>query len=126
MCLTYRMYDDEIQKFKGVHEGWKQFVTIEGKLYPLHMNNRNPLPRGKWLKEEDYRPNWCAHRKTIDACDDFPHYRYPMGFHVWLKSLPQEGVWRTILRVRFRKPVVWGIQDGKPVVVAKEIFIPKE
>lgn len=129
MCL------ERLQDFKfnldenGVGFGWKVF-NVNPKTGSLNAEYRKAKvrPRGRWLKEKDYR---FAHEKDKKFLFD-SKISYPYGFHVFLKGTDAEG-WRRdyhydhkAIRVKFRKIVAKGLQNGGNVIVAKEIFIPKE
>jgi hypothetical protein len=66
------------------------------------------LPLGRWIKD----PN--TGRINMDGRGS-----YRAGFHIYLDNLDKKAEFR----VRFRSVVATGKQFGRPVVVAREIFV---
>lgn len=117
------------KKLKIDGTGYKRLITGRGgKLKFCYNVGKNvALPIGKWIKEKDYRRKDHKYREIISA--SFDNKSYPMGFHVYRnKKAAEEMMWgaRVVVQVKFRKACAKGIQSRNNVIVAKEIFIPKE
>jgi len=100
---------------------WKVFtgLSLDGQRTIAWLNGRN-LEFNKWHKAE-----------ALDRSNSFP--KYPLGFHGFIRKKDAISYDNTalVLRVKFRKGLVRGVQrDGLieknyDCIVAKEIFIPK-
>ena len=125
MCL------DSLEKFKvklnegGVGTGYKIFKLEDGKLYGEFARIEKVRRTGVWLKEQNFRHPKGTCLRGIDN-------RYKYGWHIFLRkqSAYDWGIdepYRVIRRIKFKDIVAKGRNvDGNRVVVAKEIFIPKE
>ena len=116
------------KKLKSEGTGYKVlYKSRRGMLYFCYfMDKEIPLPIKKWINEKDYRLKQYKRHETISpygAC-------YPMGFHIYRnKGDAKKSVCfdsDVIVPVKFRQAHTTGKQSGKNIVVAKEIFIPKE
>ena len=126
MCLQ-RLDDFNVKLNKDdIGSGWKVFV--DGNCGKLHgeYHNSGERPTNKWLNEKQFRgmgftnPRW----KKIMS-------RYPFGWHIFPRK--EDAVkWicgsftKVIKKVKFRNVVATGYQIGYKVIVAKEIYIPKQ
>lgn len=118
------------------------FKARKGKLY-THLLGKTlkEIPRGQWVNERFFR-----HQKDKNIIFDFSITGYYTGWHGFGSKLNAK-IWKgcvrddvIVLRVKYRKAVAHGSQevagrlklDGKHykhdarVIVAKEIFIPKD
>lgn len=108
--------------------GYKIFhKTKRGNLYFYYsgIGKQVPLPIETWLNEKKYRSSVDKKTETILTTSA----SYPMGFHIYLNKKLVSGCLYgrdVIVSVKFRKAHTKGKQDGKNIIVAKEIFIPKE
>lgn len=128
MCLQ-RLGDFNVRLNKDeVGTGYKVFREFEGKLFGEYARTDKERRAGIWLKEENFRP-----LKTDDGLERIGKTfdpKYKPGWHVFLKRQTAEK-WRSvgqhITKIKFRGIVTTGIgaYNGR-IVVAKEIFIPKE
>ena len=101
---------------KGLY-AWKCFTFITKEhASPLWHGYRQQV--GKWIKEEDYREN----KRQSRISNSWGENHYATGFHLYLKRNLNEG--RVCKKVRVRKIVAKGYQDGRECIVCKEIFIP--
>lgn len=112
--------------YKNQKFGWKVFtLDKKGRLLGDCLRYNTERPMEKWLNEKDFRTFW--NKKTIK---EEGYDEYPTGWHIFLTKSGATN-WclinecSVIRKVRFRKPVAWGSQGHKPIVVAKEIFIEK-
>ena len=116
------------RKLKADGTGYKIFnKTRGGKIYfSYNVGKKVPLPIGKWINEKDYRTRWNRDKERIITPSCVP---YPMGFHVYRnKKLSTMFIYcnRAVISVKFRKACAKGLQGGRNVIVAKEIFIQRE
>ena len=125
MCLATKMSPKKKAEFKEQTEGWKVlFKTSNGKLEGDCYFTSKVRPEGEWLNEKDYR-------STCSAPSYINNKNYPFGWHIFL-TLKGAEEWRRsdsqypIRKVQFKKPVAYGWQGNIPIVVAKEMMIPKE
>ena len=126
------------KKLKSDGTAYKLFQKApRGNLYFQYSftGKRVPLPTGKWLNEKDYRSHDNKKIETISAgrlVDLNRTRQYPKGFHAFLNKELAKDYKRNYLHrgvlipVKFRKACAKGKQRGINVIVAKEIFIPKE
>ena len=125
MCLDIV---DTPKKLKSDGNGYKMlYKSLRGKLYFCYfMEKEVPLPTEKWINEKDHRTKQYKRQEIISpygVC-------YPMGFHIYKHkrhakqavSFPSD----VVVPVKFRQAHTTGKQGKKIVIVAKEIFIPKE
>ena len=124
MCL------DTLENFKvklngdGVGIGYKVFLLEDGKLYGEFARTEKVRRIEVWLKEQNFR-----HPKG--TCLRYINNRYKHGWHIFLRkqSAYDWGVEEpyVIRRIKFKDIVAKGRNvDENRVIVAKEIFIPKE
>jgi len=127
MCL------EKIKKFrtkldkKGEGWGWKIFRRKPYGLVGEFANATKVRPYNRWLNEKDFR------RKKEDGI--YPSEignKYKLGWHIFLFEKDaimwmSDFINREVRRVKFRKLITTGINSYRyKVIVAKEIFIPKE
>ena len=127
MCLTIveKRFNKTSPRYQEVTKVWKAFetstsygkTTLIGPYYD-HIGKDGPrLTKGKWLK---------AHRVPVWA--DFKD-KYMSGFHAFLNEQDCRdrfrGYTHTILQVKVRGVRYVGTEDGLPVVVADEMYIPR-
>ncbi len=109
MCITVT---NEHPEPTGV--GYKVFDKVGRFLGSDCISSLLKRPMRKWLNEKDYRPSYKS---------SLP---YKQGWHIF-QSLGSASKWchasQVIRRVRYRRAIVAGRLEFKPVVVAKEIFI---
>jgi len=131
MCLD-SLADFEVPD-PGV--GWKTFIVKDE--WPKEgpaSDSPHILPwvRGdiysvfyEWLDEKDFREEGYKEEECLytNTCFVGNHF-YPFGFHIFLnKEDTLYSINAVVLPVRFRHVVATGYQDGKKVVVAKEMMI---
>jgi hypothetical protein len=124
MCLD-RLLDEKPEK-EGT--GWKGFLIGRShQLTGMYCSTTQVRPRGKWLREEDFRYN--PRHKTL-VCSN-QGQGYPTGWHIYVKR-PRFGpdgsfcnLWSNekMVKVKYRRATVKGYQDGRLVVIAKEMRI---
>jgi hypothetical protein len=113
MCLDF--LDSHAKSYttkKGKHlVGYKLFDTYNHHLIFRYIFGR--VQTNKWIKD----------KKTEKI--KIPRYgvTYPTGFHIYLTN-PVILHSATARIVYYKKPVEYGRQDGIPVVVARELFVP--
>jgi hypothetical protein len=127
MCLE--SVSKKVERQYGKSEvGWKVFLLrgdeLRGEYCGIKVRELD-----EWLKEEGYRELDEDNNETIPY--GHGNSRYKRGWHVFLteegaKDWRGHGRTEVIRKVHFRNPVAWGYQLGHPVLVCKEIFIPKE
>ncbi len=131
MCLA-KLEDFKVRLNKyGVGNGWKIFTLGGEDRLEGQFTTAKERQRGKWLDERGYRYEHTMHRDLIDAA----HKDYPYGWHVFLRK--RDAIkWNSgeygLIKIRFKRVVTTGRQEcyksigGLKVIVAKEIFIPKQ
>jgi hypothetical protein len=102
--------------------GYKEFDYNKGRLHFKFFNCYKRLPIGKWLKEEDYREQKSVDRIGYQNISKW----YKTGFHIYVDNPLYAGIYSGIRKVKFRKVVAKGWQDGRKVIVAKEMYIFKK
>lgn|SRR3990167_3437292 len=97
-------------------EGWKVFeVSSDGNLHFMYYALDGPngikyrVPRGRWLK--------AKRSKT---------YKYLSGFHVYVNIPPLNTHNYLAVKVKYRNARLIGAELGNTVIVADEIFVPRE
>lgn len=124
MCLSTKMSAKKKAEFEGQTEGWKVlFSDRTGGLVGDNYAMSAKRPIGEWLNEGKYR-----FALTPPSFDNDRKYR--VGWHIWLtlkgaENWKGKNKYKVIRKVNFRKPVAYGWQCNKPVVVAKEMMILK-
>jgi hypothetical protein len=124
MCL------EKLENFKvklneeGIGTGYKVFRVEDGELYGEIVRREKVRRVAVWLKERNFREPKGSNLKLIDA-------KYEKGWHIFLSkgSAYDWGIEDRLVikRIRYRGVVAKGRNvDRNRVVVAKEIFIPKE
>lgn len=124
MCLQrFENFNVRLSK-DGVGTGYKVFRIWEGKLYGEYARPHKKRRVGVWLKEENFRP------QRIDDGLERSKKLYKCGWHIFLT---RKGalIWATdsqgVIRIKFKGIVTMGrSNNNSKVIVAKEIFIPKE
>ena len=124
MCLATKMSSKKKAEFKEQTEGWKVLWRINGGLGGDCYSDTMIRPEGEWLHEKGYQDSYYP--PSYNNCEE---YRY--GWHIWLtldgaKRWCNKADGETIRKVSFKKPVAYGWQRKRPVVVAKEMMILKE
>lgn len=116
MCLAKVIRATRSPKRSPIRWVWKVFGGIGGELHSPLYGNRS-YKRGKWIQDP---------RSINGMIRD----SYPPGFHCFLRRKDAEPMleWAgtQIVRIKARLIVAEGIQDEAKVIVAREIFIPKE
>ena len=124
MCLK-KLEDFNVRLNKdGVGTGYKVFRRFEGKLFGEYARTDKERRPDIWLKEENFRP-----RRSDDGLDRIGRM-YKRGWHIFLTRKAAKN-WRSegqhIRKIKFKGIVTTGRGTYKSrIVVAKEIFIPKE
>lgn len=124
MCLeTLQNFKVKLNK-DGIGIGYKVFKLKAGALYGEIVRKEKVRRVGVWLKERNFRAPKGSNLKMING-------KYKEGWHIFLRRRSaydwgiEEGL--VIKRIRFRGIVAKGRNvDRNRVIVAKEIFIPKE
>jgi len=120
MCLD-KLADFKISKY----EGWQVFTGDEKGLYPWYRSleyhkamKRTTIPMGEWQEDKNNYLILANDSRT-----------YQTGFHIFLRKKDAE-TWVEgspshfpIRKVKFKKVVAKGFQDGRKVVVARERFV---
>ncbi|MCK4826409.1 hypothetical protein KA005_62275 [bacterium] len=133
MCLeTLKDFKVKLNE-QEVGLGWKVFKFSANKsLFGQFCGTFLERSRGKWLREEDFRPsmeeNIC--KKWMDI-----YGKYRTGWHVfhsresarsWKRRWTGDIKNKMVVKVKYRNVITLGFdQHGNKVIVAKEIFIPK-
>lgn len=134
MCLAHVDCVFKIPK-PEVKYGYKLFIEknffgkdkmLVGQFYGLE----KPRPMGMWMHERDYRSN--RRRRliylNIGTFDKEGIVSYPIGWHIY-KNMPKNltsKITFPLYKVAYRNVVAEGWQDGKRVVVCKEMKIIKK
>ena len=119
MCLytISAVYEKPTNK---VEEVYKAFYYSTAGIIRFPMQGGYPTI-GKWMKAKG--PRLPVKYGNIDGS-----ITYPSGFHAYVSERACKEAWgdasRLILKVKFRKVVARGKQDGL-CIVAKEMYIPK-
>ena len=124
MCLD-KLGDFNVKLNKdGVGTGYKVFNPIGGKLCGEYARPEKERRVGVWLKERNFRP-----LKTNDTIEPIGK-RYERGWHIFLTreaANKWNSLGQAVRKVKFRGIVTMGRSTNNyKVIVAKEIFIPKE
>ena len=122
MCLdTFSNRLKEHPNYKKGY-GWKVFrIANSGGLHFTNQrwNESYTVPRGKWLDSGKIRGDGIAFA--------FSNRTYIPHFHIYLDKVSNmDLVGKICVPVRFGSPNTTGIQDGREVVVAKKMFVPKD
>lgn len=117
MCL-----DKITKKYKSSEYkrgfGWKIFnksLYIKKPLYSRCQGNHQPLYRGTFLNEKNYRSVLYLPRKKIEA---YPE-DYKFGWHIYLK----EPDLSSTIKVEYKGGHTRGIDNGDKVIVTKYMKI---
>ena len=124
MCLQ-RLEDFNLTLNKdGVGIGYKVFNRNEGRLYGEYARPGKERKLGVWLKEGNFRP------QRRDTGLDRDGVKYKRGWHIFLRrkdAVNWDVGFQAIRKIKFRGIVAMGrMVNSSAIVVAKEIFIPKE
>jgi len=103
--------------------GFKIFNDENHYLSSYIRGSMKRLPVGKWLNEKDYRDKTDFNMKYLRTEDKYENYKF--GWHIYYYKSDENyfSSWCVKRKVKFRKIVAKGYQDGKRIVVAKEIYI---
>lgn len=124
MCLT------RILKEKPEKEGWGY------KLFDRYNYNGKPqlwfqyyslpwgqhVPRNRWLKAVRTRVHY-----NFSFTPTGPKRYYTSGFHIYKTApagLRYDMRYGRLVKVKYRGGRILGVQDGRSVIIADEIFIP--
>ena len=124
MCLK-RLEDFNVRLNKdGIGTGYKVFNQRNGRLCGEYARPGKERRVGVWLKEENFRA------QRIDTGLDRNGVKHKYGWHIFLRRKAAEN-WsaegQDIRKIKFKRIVTTGIgTNNAKVIVAKEIFIPKE
>jgi len=106
MCLDSGHYS--VDRTTLVQSGWKDFGTGSAlKFQAFQLNGKKDVPLDKWLTAEG---------TTVSGSN------YPAGFHIYVNETEFKG--SKYRRVYFRNAHTHGTQDGKTILVAREMFVP--
>jgi len=104
--------------------GYKMFEYAGDKIhFPYYgLHGRKEVPRGRWLESsyEKIRFDWVGPASDVNC--------YPSGFHVFAKksdAIARACSYRKVVKVRLRGIVAKGKENGRGVIVAREMFVPK-
>lgn len=122
MCLD-RLENFKVKLHDGIGTGYKVF-RMDGKLYGEFARRTKERRVGVWLKERNFRVLKTSSLVRIKG-------RYKHGWHIFLrrKAAYDWGIDTDLVirKIKFKGIVATGRNlDHNRVVVAKEIFIPKE
>jgi hypothetical protein len=92
---------------------------------------------GNWMHEKEMRPDFYSSEKTLycGASIGGKSKKYRIGFHVltnlsaaisYAKHFGLHGRHGKILKVYFTDICAYGTQDQCPIIITKEILIPKQ
>jgi hypothetical protein len=90
--------------------GWKTFREYNKQIQFQYFNKR--VKTNTWIKDTSRGLIRIQSNQKI----------YPKGFHIYLKHPDESGT----RKVYYKKPVAYGYQYGLPVVVARELFVPRK
>jgi len=112
MCLS-RVEEIIANPSSVIQDGAKQFTGSKGiyfETYPLDGSSygNREVPLDKWL---------TATEKDVTASDS---QSYKSGFHIYEEKTPKDRR----RRVYFRYVTAIGAQDGKNVLIAREMYVP--
>lgn len=117
MCMD-RLYKTVKVPSSGI--GWKVFGTTENGSLEFAVQNDNSLKRGVWMKADT---SFRVGTLPWNPCT------YMSGFHVYLERPQKLMVFQystnRVIKVKFRGGRHVGMQNGIRVVVADELFVPK-
>lgn len=118
MCLerVTKRYQKPTNKVIWVY---KKFTFYGNKILFHYQGGSTSV--GVWVKS--------SNRNLISDLATGEEQNYKSGFHAYSVFKQAQKILgkhdKKILRVKFRKVVAEGVQDGASVVVAKEMYIPK-
>lgn len=130
MCL-----DKITQRFKKSDEksgiGYKVFHFVNNELRADYIWTIEARPVGRWLHERKFRSptDQITHLSTLFS---FPNSGYSIGWHIFYsRASAYRYVWERmggivsgkVRKVAYRDARTIGIQSGRKIIVAKEIFI---
>lgn len=136
MCLDVK-FSRKLTADSNIHNppvGYKWLNMDKfGRLFlPTAGNTTKLMPRGKWLKEEDYRAGY--HPAVLEVFRARGYY--PLGFHIYKHYQPYYTFqsWSADMRcvqvqLTYGDHVAVGLQGTHIVIVARQIMIsntPKE
>jgi len=114
-----------------VHIGYKVFRVFSGRILGEYQNPEKERPRGRWIKEKNYRRIICSSKLFADTGEE-----YPKGWHIIRTKREAKRwscySWKKIFKVAYKNVIVAGVQEasagvlGVKIVVAKEIKILEE
>jgi hypothetical protein len=125
MCLDFvDVFPKTLKKEHGQYVGWKIYRRsfISGELNPQFEGF--PQKVGLWINEKPHR---TTSSMSILFSNHELNQRYKTGFHIYLnKTEAEDKVYHPdecLRKVYFRKPVAFGTQATRKVIVAKELRI---
>ena len=129
MCLDHLIkLDKRSQTLIKRGFGWRVFgKNYKGELLSTLQGNFKPMPINRWLDEKDFRNKEHNKKRYLYIMFRYP---YPYGFHIFLTrkdaiAWANETCEYITLKVKFKNIVAQGYQDGRKVIVAKNIMILK-
>jgi hypothetical protein len=153
MCLSavlgkreFKKYYAKIEKHPRVSSifiGWKivRLINKGGKIEPYYYPQKGKsFPIAKWINEKNYRmKNDLANDEQTIFVDRSVQYK--MGFHIFATIEATFDYLRTnrtgvvnpwpasstrIIKVYYKEVLACGVQNEQPVVVVKNMYIPKQ
>jgi len=122
-------------KMPGIKVGYKIMIPVNGGYISSQVTIRQnaKCPVGKWVHEKEVRSPWWEYNKTMECCETNETYR--IGFHILLSlgdamryaqmyNLFRKNV--KIVKVYFKDTCACGVQSNFPVVISKEMWIPRQ
>lgn len=137
MCLTRAATETQKRNrfrvqtdLKGRRIGFK-VITERGRLPFQGMKGK--LPRSRWINEKKYRDNSDVKSLPFMETKEGQSGQYPTGFHIFVNGTEAVSYVKNSGRqqqlvvetVYFRKVVARGYQNGRRVIVCKEICFIK-
>jgi hypothetical protein len=145
MCLREILTKTEFKKYAKIEKhsripltyiGWKA-VRIRNQIKPLYYRQKGKLfPIAKWIDEKEFRMSM--------SCDDAlirvnTTRQYKTGFHIFPNLIAalnffaehasivgENAPYTKIIKVYYKNAIVYGLQSGEPVIVVKDMYIPKQ
>lgn len=110
------------EKENGHNVGWKIFSMDDYyHIYPQFQSSKI-FKINRWIHEKSMREG----KNEFDDIRASDNQLYEKGFHIYLSkedAMKNNFFHEKMRKVYYRKPVAYGYQAHKKVVVAKEIFI---
>ena len=116
MCLSTvkETYDNPS---KVIVDGWKNIDASKPR-FQLAVNGSLDIPKDKWITATS------EHEKSGQGIKADDGIRYEPGFHAYADEKELKG--KGHVRVFLRGVSCLGSQDGKQVIIAREMYLPSD